>query len=225
MMSLDERLGNFFKAEVKASGRRLLAEDKISITGGSDTTLLVYVRASPPLRVLLESEGVDQESFTAGCSCPMGKKAQFCKHVWGALLGAELKFPDFLAAKRSIGKPAIDLSQESSTDSYAETAKLRASEYRKAQYQKSKAQAKNLKKERKARDDAPSIDSYPEDVAAALSYFLENGFPMESGPSEEIASEAKRKLSRIFHPDKGGTHAEILELNQNCEIILRFLGR
>jgi hypothetical protein len=46
---------------------------------------------------------------------------------------------------------------------------------------------------------------------------------MPAGPDKDILAEAKRKLSRIFHPDKGGTHEESVELNQNCEILLRFI--
>jgi hypothetical protein len=221
-MSIEGNLGNYFKSEVKASGRKLFAEEKISITGGSDTTILVYVKATPPLKVRLESEGVASKSFTADCACPMGKKAQFCKHVWGALLATEEKFPDFIAAKSSIEKASAH-ADDAVPDRYAETAKARASEYRKAQYQKQKADLK-ARKGATERKSAAAGRSFPDEVTEALRYFDGNGFPMEAGPDEAVLAEAKRKLSRVFHPDKGGTHAEITELNRNCEILERFLG-
>jgi hypothetical protein len=48
---------------------------------------------------------------------------------------------------------------------------------------------------------------------------------MAQGPDEAIATEAKKKLSRVFHPDKGGTTEEMVELNRNCELVLDFLRR
>lgn len=224
-MSLDSRLGLFFKAEVSASGRKLFDEAKVSITGGSDTTILVYVRASPPVKVLLQSEGVASTALTADCSCAAGRKSQFCKHVWAALLGAEEKFPDFLSSKRAIDKSvASESSEKKAPDTYQETAKRRASEYRKEQYQRQKTQAKSQKQEAKRRESYPRPDSFSPEIVASLAYFSLNGFPMEAGPSETTLAEAKRKLSRVFHPDKGGTHSEIVELNEHCEVLARFLG-
>ena len=108
-------------------------------------------------------------------------------------------------------------------NTYQEAAKERASEYRKAQYQKLKTQAKEKKREQKGRSSPTPVASYPEDIEAALQYFSGNGFPMPEGPSKEILNEAKRKLSRIFHPDKGGSHAESVELNTHYELLINFL--
>ncbi len=48
---------------------------------------------------------------------------------------------------------------------------------------------------------------------------------MLAGPDSAIVAEAKKKLSRIFHPDKGGTHEEMAELNHQCELVLQYLHR
>jgi hypothetical protein len=37
-------------------------------------------------------------------------------------------------------------------------------------------------------------------------------------------SRARKKLSRIFHPDTNGTHEEIVELNKNTDLLLKFLS-
>ena len=59
-MSIETAFGNFFKTESKASGRKLVAEEKVTLASGSDTTILAYVRATPPIRVFLASAGVNQ---------------------------------------------------------------------------------------------------------------------------------------------------------------------
>ncbi len=223
-MPIEAAFGNFFKSEIKASGRRLVAEEKLAIANGSDTTVQAYVRASPPVKVTLSAAGVASPAFVADCTCPMGKKNQFCKHVWAALVAAEAEFPDFLSAKRSIEKaPPPEIGADSET-SYPETAKLRASEYRKDQYRKQKERVKDAKRAQRAREPSVNRVAYSAAVESALAYFAQNGFPMPDGPSETLLAEAKRKLSRVFHPDKGGSHSEIVELNENCEVLVRFLG-
>jgi hypothetical protein len=222
-MSIEESFGNYFKAEIKASGRKLVAEDKLSLSIGSDTSIQAFVQASPPVKVLFRSAGIGSPTFIADCNCPMRKKRQFCKHVWATLVAVERDHPDFLSAKTSIDKAEID-PETKSGDSYVETAKARANEYRKDQYQKQKVQAKAHKRAKRAEEDAVPSSSFPAEIAASLEYFSLNGFPMPTGPVEETIAEAKRKLSRVFHPDKGGHHDEIVELNRNCEVLMRFLG-
>ncbi len=53
-------------------------------------------------------------------------------------------------------------------------------------------------------------------------YFSENGFELRNSMTKENVSQAMKKLSRIFHPDKGGTHEEFTELNKNAEILTKF---
>src|SRR4051812_44769660 len=89
----------FFKSEIRSSGAKLAAEEKISVSG-SDTLIQSFVRAMPPVKVLLRSDDIGSDTFTADCSCPMGQKSQFCKHIWAALISAEKKYPDFFSMKQ-----------------------------------------------------------------------------------------------------------------------------
>lgn len=222
-MPIAEAVQNSFKSEVQASGRKLVAQEKVALSGGSDTGVQAYIQASPPVRVTLSSSGIASRTFTAACNCSAARKAQFCKHVWATVLSAEAKYPDFFAKKVDIEKPATSSdSSDASENSYQTLAKGRASDYRKEQYKKQKAQIKEKKQKLRGRETA-AAKSFPDEVTAALAYFSLNGFPMEEGPDENILSEAKRKLSRIFHPDKGGTHEETVELNRNCEVLIQFL--
>ncbi len=231
-MAIAELFGNFFKSEIKSSGSKLFAEKKISVPSGSDTSIHAYVRATPPLKVRLMAADISTETFTADCNCPVAKKNQFCKHVWATLLCVEEKYPDFLSGKTVIEKGSLALEapttraerSEAAATSYREAAKIRAAGYRKEQYEKQKLRAKEWKGQRQKRD--TSVDeraSHPPEIRAALAYFSSNGFPMATGPSETLLGEAKRKLSRVFHPDKGGSNDEIVELNRNCELLQRFL--
>jgi hypothetical protein len=134
------------------------------------------------------------------------------------------KYPDFLSAKQFIEKANNSSNKQAEEENfYQSSAKIRASEYRKEQYQKQKLRAKELKNERSGSGKSISSSSYPGEVEVALAYFAVNGFPMPGGPSEAVLGEAKRKLSRVFHPDKGGSHEESVELNEKCEVLLRFL--
>jgi uncharacterized Zn finger protein len=233
-MSIEEKWGNDFKSEIKTSGKKLFAQEKVQIGTGSDTAIQAYVRVAPPSRVKLSSEDIAAVSFTADCSCPVAKKSQFCKHVWATLLCVEEKYPDFLSAKSVIEKPSFESkpsvdatpaqsARAESQKSYQEAAKARASEYRKVQYQKQKLHAKKSKLAKLGREPKVNYHSHPAEVETALVYFSENGFPMTEGPDEAILGEAKRKLSRVFHPDKGGTSEEIVELNRNCDLLVQFM--
>lgn len=226
-MAVEEQFGDLFKSELRTSGRKLFVQEKVSISSGSETAIQAYVRVAPPARVNFSTEDIASADFTAECNCPVAKKSRFCKHIWATLLSVEEKYPDFLLGKSGINKveaSATPSANESAKPSYQEAANLRASTYRKEQYQKQKTRAKDQKRERKGlgKEAAPQND-YPPEVQAALAYFTDNGFEMPEGPSKDIMTEAKRKLSRFFHPDKGGSHDESVELNKHCEIILAFI--
>jgi hypothetical protein len=153
--------------------------------------------------------------------------------MWATLICVEESYPDFLNEKKVIEKRNDDQlspatggkseAQNSKQTDFQESAKLRASLYRKVQYQKQKLSAKKMKRERSRTGKVEPVSVYPASVEAALAYFSENGFPMSEGPTETGLGEAKRKLSRVFHPDRGGSHEESVELNKNCEIIERYL--
>ncbi len=222
--SIEALFGNLFKPEVKSSGRKLIAQEKVSLSAQSDTDIQAYVRVAPPFKVTLTSENIASPSFTADCTCPAAKKNRFCKHIWATLLCAEESCPDFLSNKREINKAEATFSEENqSKPTYQAAAKERASEYRKEQYQKSKLRTQEKKNSQKKRESATSLKSFTPEIEDALAYFLLNGFPMPEGPTLEIITEAKRTLSRVFHPDKGGSHEESVELNRNCEVLLGFL--
>jgi hypothetical protein len=244
-MSIEETFGNYFKPEVKSSGRKLFAQEKVSLSARSETNIQAYVRVAPPFKVTFAAADVSSNEFVANCSCPVAKKSRFCKHIWATLLCTEESYPDFLIGKTEINKNEVgdandvtrnSVSPAAATPSpaavaaadarknYQETAKQRANDYRKEQYQKQKTKAKEKKRAQSGRENFSSLRSLTPEIEAALAYFSENGFPMPEGPSREILTEAKRTLSRVFHPDKGGTHAETVELNQNCEVLLQFLG-
>lgn len=223
-MSIESVFGNFFKPEIKSSGAKLVSQEKISLSGGSDLAVGAFVRSAPPYRVQLTAVTIDSKTILAACTCPIGKKAQFCKHVWAALICAEQKFPDFFIGKTEIEKiTSLDDSEVDGSNSYQEAAKLRANEYRKAQYEKQKARVKEMKKEKNGREKKAAATRYTPEVEAAIAYFALNGFPMEPGFSEVELGEGKRKLSRVLHPDRGGSHEEIVELNNNWEILIRYL--
>jgi len=219
-MSIEETFGNLFKPEIKSSGRKLIAQAKISLSTQSDTAIQAYVM-SPPCKVTFSSEDISSHSFTVDCTCSAAKKNRFCKHVWATLLCVQENFPDFLSEKSDIEKAkASSDAQPTKQTAYQENAKQKASDYRKDQYQKQKLRAKEKKQERKKLENPSATRSHSSEVEAALAYFSLNGFPMPAGPSQDILIEAKRKLSRIFHPDKGGSHEESVELNSHCEVLM-----
>ncbi len=221
-MSLDDALGSSFKPEIRSSGAKLVAQEKVLLSHGSDLTVQAYIRSSPSYKVQLVAPSIDSDIIIAKCSCPIGKKAQFCKHVWATLLCAEVAAPDFITGKRSIEKAPSEHNPE--VNNRAAAAKARAGEYRKVQYEKQKARVKEMKRSKSGRDAAAvEAKSFPPDVETALAYFTKNGFPMADGLSELELGEGKRKLSRVFHPDRGGTHEEITELNTQWEILIRYL--
>lgn len=211
-------IDRFFKAEIRSSGEKILS--KVSIPSASDTQIHAYIKSSPPVLVHLASDNITSNTFTAECSCPAARKRQFCKHVWAAIRAVEEKHPDFLNAKTNIEKEESPLKKTALSQV---AAKARAAEMRKQQYEKQKARVKELKKQSRENEMTFDLSVLPETVQKAVEYFTQNGFPMPQGPSELIACDAKRKLSRVFHPDKGGANHEMHELNQNVELILKYL--
>ncbi|MES2855042.1 MAG: hypothetical protein V4692_04215, partial [Bdellovibrionota bacterium] len=102
--------------------------------------------------------------------------------------------------------------------------KEKQAEYRKQAYQAQKERAKEYKAARSGASEKSSKSKphFPAKVEAALKYFEVNGFPMELPASDVEINQAKRVLSRVFHPDKGGTHEEIVELLKHAEVLLQY---
>ncbi len=104
-------------------------------------------------------------------------------------------------------------------EKYAAEQKKRQSEYRKLQYQRQKLWAAKRKQKQNAKEQAAN---YPESVSLSLKYFEENGFTFQDRPTGEELISARKKLSRVFHPDAGGTHQESTELNRHYEVLFQY---
>jgi len=217
---------HFFKPEARNSGKTLLAKNKVSASQLSDTEIQCYVRASTSFKVLLKLGSVSSPTIQTSCNCPQSKKGQFCKHLWATLLVVEKDFPDFLEDKTDIEKiltseksdhpkSRTSQSQIDYKKAFAEKQKV----YQKEQYQRQKERLKAFKKSKKIQ---PEVEQFPPAVERALHFFLENGFPLRESFDKVSINLAKKKLARIFHPDVGGSHQEIVELNQNTEVLINF---
>lgn len=230
-----ETWDSFFKPEVRNAGGKLVDKGIVQMARGSDTEIQCYIRSSPPLKVSFSMESFDSSEIQASCSCPSFKKGQLCKHIWAALSTLNDSNPDFLQGKTDIAakSTAAQATSSAKTESpqqaeqkikreqYAASQKERQNAYRKEQYQKQKA--KLDAKKGKVSKKVSSTPDFPEDVQAALQYFSENGFELSEDLTSESISLARKQLSRIFHPDKGGSHSEITELNAYTETLLSFV--
>lgn len=225
---------HFFKPEIRASGRALFSQGKVSIQRPSDTEIVAHIRISPPLKVSLKLQSMASDKINVDCNCSAGKKGILCKHIWAALLATEAKNPDFLESKTKIErKENTSRSAEKdrpSEKSQAYEAKQQAfkekqATYRKEQYQKQKQRLKNIKDAKKTKYAEPERVEFPRDIEEALSFFSKNGIELRDAMKKEIVGSAKKKLARIFHPDFGGSHDEILDLNKYSEALLKFISQ
>jgi hypothetical protein len=221
---------HFFKPEVRSSGHSLFVQGKVSINQPSDTEIVVYIRLSSPFKVVFKSNSVASPTVLVDCNCPSGKKGLFCKHIWAGLLATEKNNSDFFDGKNEIEKgPALLKSTEKTKPSEVAEARELAQAvfkekqvlYRKIQYQKQKLRQKEFKLKK---NQATEV-RFPNDVERALTFFSENGFELKDSMNKESIGSAKKTLSRVFHPDAGGSHVEILELNKYAEVLERYLKR
>ena len=233
---------HFFKPEVRSSGRKYYAAGNISVSQPSDTEIQAYIRGSSSFKVNFKSASMESNLITVDCTCPSSKKGHLCKHIWATLLTVADKRPDFFEGKQEIEKKSFSTEENlnSSKSKFSKSSekiqprplsesqaqskiafKAKQDEYRKQQYQKQKQRLKDQKQAKKKTVTQNKV--IPKIVETALSYFSDNGFPMENPPKLETIQLAKKKLSRIFHPDIGGTHSEILELNKNTEVLLEHI--
>ncbi len=234
-MSAEDPFSHFFKPEVRHAADELLKKKSVFLKLGSDTQIEGSVRGTTLLRVTFRAASIESETFLVDCSCPASKKGQFCKHVWAVLVLARVKSPDFFESKTAIEKDDLLKSKTSparaADPEFAErqaNLKNKQADYRKQAYQAQKQRAKNLKSDRAAREQRESIKTsafslnLPEDVKAAFAYFEVNGFALTLPVDEITLNNAKRVLSRVFHPDKGGSHAEMIELLKQSNVLLKF---
>lgn len=223
-----ENLADSFKPEERNRGEDLFRKGAVFISSASDTGVRATVKAPGQNRVSLAAPEVGSSGFSMDCSCTLARKGKPCKHVWAVLLALEEKGSDFLEGKGEVeaAPTAAQASEAQPQNARAEEAKARQSEYRKQQYEKQKTRAKAMRRERKNADlGADDIPEFPTAVAEARAYFLQNGFDLKSPLNVEDLASARKILSRVFHPDKGGTHAETLELNRQFDVIHAFIER
>lgn len=235
-----ENWEHFFKPEVRSSGRKYYTAGNVSISQPSDTEIQAFIRGSSPIKVNLKSASVSSPLVSADCTCPLSKKGQLCKHIWATLLTVADKRPDFLDGKEDIekrtqhetaskqsdqkfSKPSFKLQPKPLTEAQQASQaayKAKQDDYRKQRYQQQKQWLKEKKLASKMKE--TSTPNLPEDVESALHFFEQNGFPIETPIKPEEVQLAKKKLARIFHPDIGGQHDEILELNKHSEALLQY---
>lgn len=234
MSLIQDTFASYFSSSEQNRGEDLFSRNAVLISSASDTDVRALIRASTPARVTLSAAEVGAADFSGRCSCPVARKGNLCRHVWAVLLALEDKGYDFLEGKEavSVNESEPSIGRESAPKSersiaYAEEQKARAKEYRKQNAEKAKARNKEFRERIKdsnssKKNRAPAF-SYPAPVEEARQYFQANGFTMSQPIEMEELLNAKKQLSRVFHPDKGGTHDEILELNENFQTILDYL--
>lgn len=210
---------HFFKPEVRTSGQTLFAQGKVSVAQPSDIEMVAYIRIASPLKVSLKMNSMSSNTLFADCNCPVGKKNLFCKHIWAALLATEQKNPDFFHEKTDLEKMLSTRTAKTGNESYKEQQKEKQSLHRKIQYQKQKLRMNELKNKKNSQKKA----DLPSEVEKALKFFSENGFEFKEAMRKEAVATAKKKLARVFHPDHGGTHEEILILNNFSEILTKYI--
>lgn len=229
-MTAEHVLGPLFKPEVRNAGENLVAKDSVVVKQATDKQVEGYVKSGTSFaKVSFWSGSIAAESFTVDCSCSYAQKGRLCRHVWALLLKASEQFPDFFENKRALEKGSraeatASGSKKTEKPKYvspkAAEYKQRQADSRKQAYQVQKARAKALKQESRSGSKSSSKTPVSEKVAAALKYFEANGFPIELPADAEQIQSAKRILSRVFHPDKGGTNDEMLELLRHSKVLL-----
>jgi uncharacterized Zn finger protein len=218
---------HFFKPEVRSAGQAFVAKGQVALMRPTDTELQAYIRTSTSFKVQFKSPSIDSPLVTAICNCPQGKKGSLCKHIWATLVVVEEKNPDFFSCKTELTtvtdtsasqalRPKLSQTQIDTQAAY----KLKQADYRKQQYQLQKERAQKFKKTKSSKQ--PVAPLFPDNVIEALRYFSENGFVLEKSLDTETVGLARKKLARVFHPDLGGSHDEILELNRYTDVLLNF---
>jgi len=208
-----ETLAEHFMPEVRKKGEDLFTKDVVTIANASETQASAYIRASGSPRVSLTSEDISSSNVQANCTCSAGKKGRLCKHIWATLLKMQAEEADLLACKTNIEK--AESQQESSA---SRAFKQRQDDYKQKLKEKNRARNKKIRQQKK-QSDSKVTAKYPEDVEVALAYFAVNGFDLSQPVQLEELNLARKTLARVFHPDKGGSHDEVLVLNQNYDIL------
>ncbi len=228
-MSINDQFKHLFKPEVQHAANELIKKKMVYLQIGSDTQIDASVRGTTPVKVALRSESIASPDISVDCTCKSAQKGTFCKHIWAVLEIAVEKSPDFFEMKTDLQKSSLFSQMTVKPPSPAQTDfKQKQADFRKQAYQTQKQRAKDRKSDRASSDRKISVktstfsQSLPDEVKAALSYFEVNGFPLNVPVDDVTVNNAKRILSRVFHPDKGGTHEEMLELLRHAKALVDF---
>ncbi len=242
-----EILKSFFKPETRHSGETLYSKGQVTATRPADNEVQAYIRGTTTYKINFVAESISSEIITAKCSCALSQKGQLCKHIWAGLLKTEDSNSDFLDGKKHIEKQSLGPSNSQHQETLAKNSTISKStftakplsetqlaananfkekqkDYRKLQYQKQKLFQKQ-KKSAEKKNILESPDQPLIEVTQALSFFSANGFPLSVPGDLSVLNLAKKKLSRVFHPDAGGTHDEILELNKNFDVLINYIKK
>ena len=229
-------LGEFdFKPEIQKQGADLVVKGAVFLPIVGDLRIEGLIRGTTPAKVSMISKSVGGARLEAHCNCVKFAKGQFCKHIWAVVKAVEVRHPDFLEGKTEIDRLEITVdpkatpvrkipgAKSEAQVSAAEKAKAKQADYRKEQYAKQKARAKDKKQAAKGAASssklAPAPAALSREAEEALQFFKQNGFEFDYPVPLEALRNAKKILSRIFHPDKGGTHDEMLEMNRHFDAL------
>ena len=220
-----------FKPEVRKQAADIVAKDAVFLPIVGDLRVEGLIRGTPPAKVSLIAKTVGSTNFEVHCSCPKFAKGQFCKHICAVILAVEVRHPDFLDSKIEFERREVDVDtsvkaapKKVSEERVAamDKAKERQAEYRREQSAKLKARRKEQRQAAKGSSQLKSaapVAPLADDVEEALKFFALNGFTFEYPVAIDVLRNAKKILSRIFHPDKGGTHDEMLEMNRHFDAL------
>lgn len=226
-MSLNQSLYQFFKTETQNAGNKLVQQDKVFISSHSDTQVQSTIRSFTPIKVTLKATSIENSNINARCSCKDFTKQKHCQHIWATLVQLNSISSDFLSNKNSLTLQISDSGPVQSVKLKSkprdDLAKEKAAAFRKEQYLRMKDfKKKNAPKNDHQKQKSPA-SNFSQEIQSALDYFEKNGFPMSDESNLEVLLKAKKSLARIFHPDRGGSHDETVELNRNYEILASYL--
>lgn len=208
-------LSSFFGHSERSKGAELLRKGLVVISSSTDTNVSAFVKGSSACRVTLLTDDVASPALSSSCTCSQARSGKLCKHIWSVLLKLEENGADLIDGKSEIHAPGV---RNSPAD---EARSMKAEEFKTQQRQKLKERYKEIRQQKKRAERGPQI-IYPDVVQEALDYFSNNGFPLSDLDMANLIN-ARKLLSRVFHPDKGGSHEEILELNVHFENLESYL--
>lgn len=221
-----ERWQPYFKQAVVIRGEELFlrAAPRVSLAGNANIEAQVQDKGRKMVRFAIDSQA--PSTVNASCSCWKPGRAQFCLHLWSSLRALETHYPEASASWKELNlKPEEDAGQAARLEK-AQLLRSRQADYRKAAYEKSKERNRAFSQKIKpaaANSSAHSANSSREKLAEptqnALKYFSLNGFEFAYPLDLAALNAAKKLLSRVFHPDRGGTHEEMLTLHHHFDVL------